>query len=292
MEWFMQFFAMSFLTVCVQMLLAIFSGIIIDSFGELRDRHAEITSHLNEQGHLLSHNTHRHYVHFFVFLLCAGSNTSELTDLEDYIYGQVVERESSEWLPYRHGLEPQKQQVQSAKEERHADQSVDIFREQLGALTRRVEDLCSRFDRFEARTGQGSRGGTGTGVSNALSGSKVREDAEIDMLPRVLSSSSLGLPPQVTSPCYRVDTSPKHVLSGPRGGSSPGRGAAPPGLERRWVPENHLASIGDTLLALRCDMQVLRDHVMPPTPCVTTPSHRCPTSPLPREIWEQTFRSS
>lgn len=147
-DWFLQLFAMTFLTIFVQVLMAIFSGVIIDSFGELRDRQGEIAAHLSEPGHLLSQQTHWHYVNFFVFLLCAENDDDELTDLVEHIYNEV-QQGSSEWLPYRQNLELQKAQAHEGEEAQRKHSGLDAVREELGALARRVEELCQRMDRVE-----------------------------------------------------------------------------------------------------------------------------------------------
>jgi len=147
LEWLLQLFAMSFLAIHVQVLLAIFSGIIIDSFGELRDRHAEITSHLSEQSHLLAHGVYWNYVDFLVFLHV--SEPGGLTDLEAYVYSQV-EAGSSAWLPYRLSLDLQpgsrlaEQEAEAQQEEGSAATWVDG--EQLEEVKVRLDGLERRLD--------------------------------------------------------------------------------------------------------------------------------------------------
>merc|ERR1712079_65742 len=145
-DWVTQLFAMSFLTIYVQGLLAIFSGVIIDSFGALRDQHAEVTAHLNESSHLLSHGKYDQYVNLLVFLHV--SDPSLLTDLEKYVYCQVM-ADRSDWLPYR--LDRHLQGDDAFGE---PGRVTDALCEQLDGLSDRVDDICLRMERIEGSSSE------------------------------------------------------------------------------------------------------------------------------------------
>jgi len=140
-DWVIQLFAMSFLTIFVQVLLAIFSGVIIDSFGALRDQHAEVTAHLSESNHLFSHGTYSQYVNLLVSLHV--SDPSLLTDLEKYVYCQVM-ADCSDWLPYR--LDRHLQGDDAFGE---PGRVTDALCERLDGLSDRVDDICHRMERIE-----------------------------------------------------------------------------------------------------------------------------------------------
>lgn len=148
-DWLIQLFAMSFLTIYVQVLLAIFSGVIIDSFGALRDQHAEVTAHLSESNHLFSQGTYSHYVNLLVFLHV--SDRSSLTDLEEYIYCQVT-ADCSTWLPYRLQREQAELWFDAAgknENKNEPERASDALCERLDGLSHRVDDICHRMQRIE-----------------------------------------------------------------------------------------------------------------------------------------------
>ncbi len=101
LDFFFQMFCMVFLIIYVQVLLAIFSGIIIDSFGEIRDKHEEVTSHLHETRHILSNPSHWQYVCVLIFVHQSEDASPEaLTDLEAFVV-QMVQAADAAWLPYK-----------------------------------------------------------------------------------------------------------------------------------------------------------------------------------------------
>jgi hypothetical protein len=142
LDWFLQIFCMTFLIIIVQVLMAIFSGIIIDSFGELRDSQAELASHLQEKDHILSNQVHWNYVNFLVFIHC--SKLDELTDLQQYVSFQVRCGHSS-WLSYRLSLDFEGGQNADSADSA-APAGVQGF-----ADSAQFEEVVERLDRMERR---------------------------------------------------------------------------------------------------------------------------------------------
>jgi len=280
-EWFMQLFTMSFLTICVQILLAIFSGIIIDSFGEVRDRAAEVSNHLQETDHLLSQSTYRQYVGFFVFLKCADVGDAELTDLEEYIFEEVG-RGTSDWLPYRHGLEAQRlQQVEQGREADAESSSMRALREQLELLTRRFEEFGTRFERLERppaaqagareRTRFDPRGALDSEVALPLRGESCRSLTGGVGASSLMRRRSLGLSGLEGTP-RRATPEPASVpLSGDRGTLN---GTSPRSRERDQSDEDRLGLIEEHLRCIRQELSNVGERAAPER-------HRARAVPVP-----------
>mmetsp|Transcript_52003 Transcript_52003/g.118701 ORF Transcript_52003/g.118701 Transcript_52003/m.118701 type:complete len:440 (+) Transcript_52003:2930-4249(+) len=224
LEWFLQLFAMSFLTIYVQVLLAIFSGIIIDSFGELRDQHQEVASHLHDSHHLLSQYSHWHYVHLLIYMHLMQNQRDKLTDLERFVLDQVSAK-SSEWLPYRHRLAPDS--LGDTQIEDQAAVAVATFTEevsrvntQLASVTDRLDDMKRSMDRLERDL---------TDRVDAVEDSK--------------STGRITRPAPVRRGSGRV---PSPTLDTPAGQGSTGR-LSPP------VPPSPAAGVGTGDLMLRMD---------------------------------------
>lgn len=141
LQWFLQIFAMFFLIIYVQVLLAIFSGIIIDSFGEIRDKSNEVHSHLVEGSHILSFSKHWGYVNLFVFLhVHKDVPYDELTDLEAYVRSRIAQGDS-DWLPYNLLLasDDRQEDDRQGRQQEALAQSVEVIGDRLGAFEQKVE---------------------------------------------------------------------------------------------------------------------------------------------------------
>jgi len=146
-EWFLQLFVMSFLIMYVQVLLAIFSGIIIDSFGELRDRHSEVTSHLCENNHMLSQNVYWQYTNFFMYLHLSSGDAC--TDLMEYVRS-LTEEGSSEWISYQQVLSLQDGSLKDAHlEVEEAGAVSGELKDLIGSVVEKVDEMGQRLDRME-----------------------------------------------------------------------------------------------------------------------------------------------
>ena len=134
-------------------------GIIIDSFGQLRDENAQVLAQLKGacficgleravldrspggmEAHVAEHHNYWHYVSLFIFLQTADRR--RFTDLEEYVY-DCVQRGDAAWIPHR----------QCLATDAHATARQDV---QMGSLREELAGLSRRLERMEAAADWGT----------------------------------------------------------------------------------------------------------------------------------------
>uniref|UniRef100_A0A7S4CQ16 Ion transport domain-containing protein n=1 Tax=Eutreptiella gymnastica TaxID=73025 RepID=A0A7S4CQ16_9EUGL len=153
-QWLLTIVQMSFLTIYVQILLVVAQGIIIDSFGQLRDENAEVTErlkgacficglerHVLDQypGGMEAHIARDHHSWNYVdlFVLLQTTPRCRLTDLEEYVHDCVQHGDTS-WIP-------SKQCLAATSEESKHDPQVESLKAQLSVVTQKLEHLESQL---------------------------------------------------------------------------------------------------------------------------------------------------
>eukprot|EP00397_Hematodinium_sp_SG-2012_P001267 GEMP01001268.1.p1 GENE.GEMP01001268.1~~GEMP01001268.1.p1 ORF type:complete len:968 (+),score=162.55 GEMP01001268.1:2215-5118(+) len=193
MPFILTLFQQSYFTGIVLVLLAVFSGIIIDSFGQLRDEHANkqqelkttcficgltrgqlerraygFDTHIHED-----HNTF-HYVYFIAYVLSVPAE--ELSDLEKSLRHQLDQNDIS-WLPKHNCLQlalhgADSPEVDEAAEsmltvEKHV-RAMETQLQDIADVLRAVESKMRKDDSMQPDRGSRPRGSLAAGRATLM----------------------------------------------------------------------------------------------------------------------------